>query len=138
MSAAGGGNLRSEYEAAVRALHADVERMRREGRPVEDIARAAHAGRRRLAALFRKRTPEPMRSMIRQRSFAVYGDPLGPTIEVLRAKGRTWEEIVESATRPGRVAVDGERLVFSGEMTSSGLAAPAIGHTLGGGSPRSA
>lgn len=30
-----------------------------------------------------------------------YGNPLGPTIEQLRAQGKTWEQIIESATRPG-------------------------------------
>ena len=30
-----------------------------------------------------------------------YGDKLGPTIEYLRAQGKTWEQIIESATRAG-------------------------------------
>jgi hypothetical protein len=30
-----------------------------------------------------------------------HGDPLGPTIDWLRAQGKSWEEIIESAMRPG-------------------------------------
>jgi hypothetical protein len=36
-----------------------------------------------------------------QRNINKYGNPLGPTIEQLRAQGKTWEQIIESATRPG-------------------------------------
>jgi hypothetical protein len=108
--------LREEYEAAVRALRAEVEAMRCSGIASEEIARMAHAGRRRLAAYFKERTPEPLRSAIYQRTVAAYGDPLGPSVETLRAKGRSWEEIAESATRPGRVALEGNRLVFPGDV----------------------
>ncbi|MCW2244441.1 hypothetical protein M2352_000032 [Azospirillum fermentarium] len=94
--------LRAEYEAAVRAIRSLVEAMRRDGTAVEDIARAAHEQRRRLATDFKERTPEPMRSLIYRHTAATYGDPLGPTLETLRAKGKTWEEIIESAARPGR------------------------------------
>lgn len=95
------GDLRTDYEIAVEAIRDRTEAMKREGMPTEEIARAAHAERRRLAALFKARTPEPMRSLIYQRTLAVYGDPLGPPIDALRAQGKTWEEIVESAARPG-------------------------------------
>jgi hypothetical protein len=30
-----------------------------------------------------------------------YGDKLGPTIEWLRNQGKTWKQIIESASRPG-------------------------------------
>lgn len=29
------------------------------------------------------------------------GINLGPTVDQLRAKGKTWEQIIESSTRPG-------------------------------------
>ena len=95
--------LRQEYEAAVRSIQTRVESMCRDALSIEEIARAAHAERRKLAAVFKARTPEPMRSLIHQRTVAVYGDPQGPTIKTLRAKGKTWGEILESATRPGRL-----------------------------------
>jgi hypothetical protein len=30
-----------------------------------------------------------------------YGDPLGPSIEWLRARGKSWDDIIESASRTG-------------------------------------
>ncbi|MDP0929461.1 hypothetical protein Q0601_19930 [Paracoccus onubensis] len=95
--------LRQEYEMSVRAIRSRVELMRQDARPIEEIARAAHAERRKLAAIFKARTPEPMHSLICQRTLTVYGDPRGPTIGMLRAKGKTWAEILESAMRPGRL-----------------------------------
>ncbi len=95
------GDLRARYEQSVVALRTQVAAMRREGLSAEVIARAMHAERRRLAAAFKELTPEPLRSQIYNRTRAVYGDPLGPTLERLRAKGRSWDEIIDSATRPG-------------------------------------
>ncbi len=39
--------------------------------------------------------------MIHDRTVAVYGDPLGPTIEFLREQGKSWDEIIDGATRHG-------------------------------------
>lgn len=96
------GDLRSRYEAAVLGLCARVVALLGEGRPPEMIARAVHAERRQLAAAFKELTPEPLRSRIRSRTLAVYGDANGPTIESLRAMGKSWDDIIDSATRPGR------------------------------------
>jgi AraC-like DNA-binding protein len=96
-------NLRAEYEAAVRSLQMLIDRMRRDGCSSEAIARIVHADRRKLARQFKERTTEPMRSAIYKRTIAVYGNAIGPSIESLRLKGKTWEEIAESAARPGAV-----------------------------------
>jgi len=101
--APGDPNLRTAYEAAVRALQCEVDRMRQTGAGSEEVARSVHAQRRSLCSLFKAQTPEPLRSAIRQRTLSVYGDPLGPSIEAMRAMGRSWEEIIESATRPGKL-----------------------------------
>ncbi len=98
-------NLRSRYEKAVRALHERAAEMRRDGTSVEAIARAVHAERRRLAARFKELTPEPYRTRIYERTVEVYGSEYGPSIEFLRAKGKSWEAIIESATRPGAPVV---------------------------------
>ena len=42
-----------------------------------------------------------MLETIRKRNLEKYGDEFGPTVEWLRKQGKTWEEIIESATRPG-------------------------------------
>ena len=82
--------------------------MRDEGTSSETIAHAVHAERRRLTAAFKELTPEPWRSRIQTRTLATYGDPVGPTIENLRARGKSWDDIIGSATRPGsRLSIDG-------------------------------
>jgi hypothetical protein len=96
-----GQHLRSDYEAAVLGLRARAAAMRQAGAPVEEIAHAVHAERRHLAAHFKQQTPEPLRSLIYRRTLALYGDPIGPTVEHLRALGRSWDDIIDSATRPG-------------------------------------
>jgi hypothetical protein len=102
------GCLRSRYEAAVLGLRAQVAAMRGTGVSSETIARAVHAERRRLTAAFKELTPEPWRSRIHTRTLAAYGDPVGPTIENLRARGKSWDDIIDSATRPGsRLSFDG-------------------------------
>ncbi|MDR3517582.1 MAG: hypothetical protein P4M00_17395 [Azospirillaceae bacterium] len=91
------GALRRRYEQAVFGLRAHVAAMRNEGASPEDIARTIHAERRRLAATFKELTPEPLRSCIDDRTPAVYGNPLGPTIERLRAQGKSGDDIIDSA-----------------------------------------
>jgi hypothetical protein len=95
------GLLRYRYEVAVVALRAQVAAMRGVGASPETIARAVHAERRRLTAAFKALTPEPWRSRIRTRTLAAYGDPIGPAIETLRVRGKSWDDIIDSAIRPG-------------------------------------
>jgi hypothetical protein len=93
--------VRHKYELAVRALRARAHEFRVTGASSEAIARVLHAERRALAARFKDATPEPLRTALYERTFRVYGDRLGPTIEFLRTQGKTWEDIIEGATRPG-------------------------------------
>jgi hypothetical protein len=94
-------DVRAEYERKVRALAARADEMRREGADLEAVARALHAERRALSTKYKDLTPEPQRTQVHNRTVAAYGDPLGPTVEQLRANGRSWDEIIESASRPG-------------------------------------
>jgi len=107
--------LRLEYEAQVMALRGRADAMRRDGSSPEAIARAMHAARRQLCQVFKDQTPEPQRTRIFDRTCAVYGDPLGPSVEVLRLQGRTWEQIIESAARPGRSPLEDSRSCNVGE-----------------------
>jgi hypothetical protein len=93
--------LRLRYEEAVVALRARVAAMRDNGVSSETIARTVHAERRWLTATFKELTPEPLRSRIHNRTLAVYGDAVGPTIGGLRARSKSWDDIIDSATRPG-------------------------------------
>lgn len=94
--------LRAEYEQAVRAIAHKVLEMRGGGTDAESVARFAHAERQRIALAYKDLTPEPLRSRIRQRTIAVYGQAAGPSIEHLRQQGKSWEQIADGAARPGR------------------------------------
>jgi hypothetical protein len=108
-------SLRLEYEAQVTALHDLADPMRLDGLTPEAIARAMHAARRQLCQVFKNQTPEPQRTRNFKRTRAVYGDPVGPSVEFLRRQGRTWEQIIESASRPGRSPRENPRSCNIGE-----------------------
>lgn len=73
--------------------------MRKAGASSESIAKALHAERRALGVEFKNLTPPDMLQKIYSRNIEKYGDKLGPSIDYLRGKGKTWENIIESATR---------------------------------------
>lgn len=98
--------LRQDYEDKVRALAARARALQSEGIDSETIARQLHAERRTLAAHYKALTPEPLRSRLTARTQAVYGTPDGPDIDVLRANGKSWDDIIAAAARPGRFPPD--------------------------------
>ncbi len=71
------------------------------GADAEFIAREAWANRRAIGIQYKTLTPPDELARIHARNLEKYGDPLGPTIEWLRNRGRTWERMIESATRTG-------------------------------------
>ena len=75
--------------------------MRALGYTDKQIAIAVHSARRGIGQAFKGLTPKTMRETIRARNTQKYGDPLGPSIDYLRGRGKTWGEIIESATRTG-------------------------------------
>jgi len=94
--------LRAEYEAKVRGLKTKEQELRMAGKSDEEIARTLNADRRALGVEYKDLTPPDKLAEIYERNMAKYdGDKLGPTADLLRARGKTWEEIIESATRPG-------------------------------------
>jgi hypothetical protein len=93
--------LRQQYVDAVTGLANKVPGMRKAGMSSEQIARALHTERRALGEQFKNVTDPKMLEQIYQRNLAKYGDTLGPTIDWLRARGKTWEQIIESASRSG-------------------------------------
>lgn len=96
-------DLRRLYEAEVGELSRIAEEMTRSGEDREAVARAVHARRLAIAVKYKALTDEPLRSRIIQRTVAAYGNPAGPSIAFLRERGRSWDEIIESAARPGRM-----------------------------------
>ncbi|MFJ7278544.1 hypothetical protein [Kitasatospora sp. NPDC098663] len=50
---------------------------------------------------YKDATPEERREAICARNLAKYEDKLGPSVDWLRAHDKSWEDIIESATRTG-------------------------------------
>jgi hypothetical protein len=93
--------LREAYIREVEALKATAEQMRAAGKTPEEIARTLHQMRRNIGIKYKELTPPEMLEQIYQRNLEKYGDKLGPTIDYFRSRGKTWEEIIESACRTG-------------------------------------
>ena len=93
--------LRQQYEAAVSKLAEKAHAMRGKGASPERIARLLHSERRALGVKFKDLTPPDKLTEIYARNLQRYGDKLGPSIDWLRARGKTWDQIIESASRPG-------------------------------------
>ena len=56
----------------------------------ERIARNLHAARRALGEQYKALTPPDVLEKIYERNLAKYGDKLGPTVDWLRAQGKTF------------------------------------------------
>lgn len=60
-----------------------------------------HQIRRKLGLQYKDLTAPDKLAGIYERNMRVYGDKLGPSIDWLRGKGKSWEQITESASRSG-------------------------------------
>jgi hypothetical protein len=54
-----------------------------------------------LKVQYRALSPADAAKAFEQRNILKYGNPLGPSADQLRAAGKTWEQIIEGAARPG-------------------------------------
>ena len=95
-------NLRVAYERAVAELGAQVASMLAAGMAQEPVARWAADQRDRLKRLYRDKTPPDALAIIEARSLAQYGNIVGPSVDQLRASGKSWAEIAASAGRAGK------------------------------------
>jgi len=93
--------LRQAYIQEVRTLKDTAAQLRAAGRTPEEIARTLHQMRRDLGIKYKHLTPPELLATIYQRNLTKYGDQLDPTIDYLRRQGKSWKEIIESASRPG-------------------------------------
>jgi hypothetical protein len=59
------------------------------------------AERRAIGEAFKDMTPPELREQIYARNLKTYGDKLGPSVDWLRAQGKSWGQIIESAVRTG-------------------------------------
>lgn len=93
--------LRQAYVHEVKVLEDFALNMRAAGASPEQVARQLHQMRRDLGIRYKDLTPAPQLEAIYTRNLEKYGDKLGPTVDWLRAKGKSWEQIIESASRSG-------------------------------------
>lgn len=95
-------DLRLAYERAVAELGVQVSGMLAAGVAQEQVARWAAGQRDRLKQVYRGKTPPAALAVIEARSLAQYGNSTGPSVEQLRAAGKSWPEIAASAGRAGK------------------------------------
>jgi hypothetical protein len=93
--------LRQAYVDAVSELKPMADSLKMAGADIEALARALHAERRAIGEQFKALTPADKLAEIYERNLQKYGDKLGPTVDWLRAHGKSWDQIIESATRTG-------------------------------------
>ena len=93
--------LRQSYVDDVAGLTNKAAEMKKAGMSSEQIAKTLHAERNALKVKHRELTPADMLQKIEQRNLQKYGDKIGPSIEQLKNSGKSWDDIIESATRSG-------------------------------------
>jgi hypothetical protein len=92
--------VRHCYNYEVKGLWKMEQQMIDRGLDTEAIARAMNQARRELGIKYKDLTSPEARVKIYGRNQDIYEDELGPTVDWLRNKGRSWGEIIESAKRP--------------------------------------
>ncbi|MDH1551417.1 MULTISPECIES: DUF6861 domain-containing protein [Pseudomonas] len=93
--------LRQLYVREVFDLQQRVAAMRGSTESLEAIAKFAYSSRTKIKLKYREFTPPDLLKTIDERNIGKYGDKLGPTFEWLVEKGKSFEQIIESATRSG-------------------------------------
>ncbi|MFJ4064095.1 DUF6861 domain-containing protein [Pseudomonas sp. NPDC089996] len=93
--------LRQLYVREVFDLQQRVNAMRASSTSLEEIAKFAYSSRTTIKLKYREFTPPDILKTIDERNIGKYGDKLGPTFEWLVEKGKSYEQIIESATRSG-------------------------------------
>ena len=82
--------LRQQYINEVLELKDVGNTMRTAGTSAEDTARMLHQMRRDLGVQYKNLTPPDVLDRIYKANIRDYGDPLGPSIEWLQGRGKTW------------------------------------------------
>ena len=89
------------YESTAERIGLEARSMLASGKTEEETARWAYAQRNQLKIDYRDISPADFVARAEARNIINYGNPVGPSIEQLRAQGKSWAEIAESATRTG-------------------------------------
>ncbi|MBS0452311.1 MAG: hemagglutinin [Proteobacteria bacterium] len=94
-------SVRAMYERAVADLSKAAASKLDAGESEEEVARWVVAQRDALKKTYRGLTPGPVLARIVARTMERYGNEMGPSVDDLRAAGKSWREIIDSATRAG-------------------------------------
>ena len=95
-------DLRLQYETAVSELEEKTSCMLASGVDEEQVACWAVEQRGLLKLKYRALTSPDARAVIEAWTLQRYGNSLGPTVDQLRARGKSWADIINCAARPGR------------------------------------
>ena len=93
--------LRQAYVDEVSELEGIGLSLRAAGGDLEQIARALHAERRAIGIKYKDLTSPEILDEIHKRNLSRYGDPLGPSIDWLRAQGKDWVDIIRTSATVG-------------------------------------
>ena len=93
--------VRDGYLREVAGLADKAAAMLASGLSEEAVARAVHAERRALGEKYKVLTSPARRRQLYRWNLERYGDPHGPTVESLRAGGKSWADIIVSSARAG-------------------------------------
>lgn len=93
--------LRQLYVREVYDLQQRVSAMRASSATLEEIAKFAHASRTAIKLKYREFTPPDLLKIIDERNISKYGDKVGASFEWFVEKGKSFEQIIDGATRAG-------------------------------------
>lgn len=99
-------SLRLKYTTAVADLANAASEKLRSGASEEAVAQWVVDERNALKQTFRDLTPAPVLERLIANTVARYGNAMGPDVDELRASGKSWREIIDSATRAGEHGED--------------------------------
>ena len=93
--------LRQAYVQEVYDLQQSINSMRAAGTSTEDVAKFAYSERVNIKTKYRASTPPDILQAINERNMQKYGNEIGPTFDDLVSKGKSYDQIIDSATRTG-------------------------------------
>jgi len=92
---------RAAYVEEVEGLKDFANSARAAGQDAEATARMVSEDRNALKIKYRELSPPDFVQKAEARNIQKYGNPLGPTVDQLRAQGKSWEQIIDAAARAG-------------------------------------
>jgi hypothetical protein len=91
--------LRKLYQAGAKAIAEEAQLMLSRGVPEAQVAEWATKARNALKQQIRDKGARIIKALAEARNMKKYGNPVGPSAEELRAKGKTNAQIIEGAER---------------------------------------